>query len=120
MRNRKLTATVLILVLVVGAILICRLFLIRTALVPGGAMSNTIVAGDHVLMLKSFGDIERGQVVVFQFPGDANFYIKRVVGLPGETVQLRGRTIHINGRPLAEQKVLVKDDWRGAPMKEIS
>jgi signal peptidase I len=94
------------------------MFLIQTALVPGGAMSNTIVPGDHVLMVKSFGDIERGQVVVFQFSNDPNNYIKRVVGLPGETIQHRGRTIYINGRPLNEQKVLVApDDGRGEPLQ---
>ena len=120
MSNRKLILVVLIIGLAGGAFLIVRLFLIRTALVPGGAMANTIVAGDHVLMVKSFGDIERGQVVMFQFPDDSNRYIKRVVGLPGETIQFRGRTIYINDRPLDEQKVLVKDDFSGAPLQVLA
>ena len=83
MSNRKLTLIVLIIGIFGGGHLICRLFFIQTALVPGSAMANTIVAGDHVLMVRSFGDIKRGQVVVFQFPEDPNTYIKRVVGLPG-------------------------------------
>jgi signal peptidase I len=119
--NRKFILLVLILGLAGSAYLIGRMFLIQTALVPGGAMANTIVAGDHVLLVKAFGGLERGQVVVFQFPRDSNSYIKRVVGLPGETIQFRGRTIYINERPLSEQKVLVTgDDGSGNPMPVIS
>lgn len=118
MSNRKLILIVLIVGVGGGALLICRLFLMQTALVPGGAMSNTIVPGDHVLMVKSFGGIERGQVVVFQFPGDSNRYIKRVVGLPGETIQFRDRTVYINGRALNEQKVLVApEESEGQPLE---
>lgn len=118
MSNRKFTLIVVILGLVGAVYLTFRLFLVQTALVPGGSMSNTIVAGDHVLLMKSFSEIERGQVVVFRFPGDSNRYIKRVVGLPGETIQHRGRTVYINGRALSEQKVLVeRDDGSGAPLR---
>jgi signal peptidase I len=115
--NRKFTLIVVILGVGGAAFLLCRLFLVQTAMVPGGAMSNTIVAGDHVLMVKSFGEIARGQVVVFQFVGDSNRYIKRVVGLPGENIQVRGRTVYINDRALDEEKVLVRDDFSGAPMQ---
>ena len=118
MSNRKFTLIVLILGLVGAVYLTFRLFLVQTALVPGGSMSNTIVAGDHVLLMKSFGEIERGQVVVFRFPNDSNRYIKRVVGLPGETIQHRGRTVYINGHALSEQKVLVEpDDGSGEPLR---
>ena len=107
MSNRKLLLIILILGLGGIAFLTFRVFFMRTALVPSGAMSNTIVPGDHVLMVKSLGEIERGQVVLFQWPDDPNRYIKRVVGLPGETIQFQGRTVYINGRPLDEQKILV-------------
>lgn len=121
MSNRKFILIVLILGVIGVAYLTCRLFLTRTVVVLGGAMANTMVAGDHVLITKSFGDVERGQVVMFQFPGDTNSYIKRVVGLPGETIQLRGRTIYINGRALNEQKVTVTgDDGSGKPLQVIS
>ena len=120
MSNRKFILIVLILGIVGVVYLTSRLFLIQTALVPTGAMSNTIVPGDHVLMVRSFGEIERGQVVLFQWPDDPNRYLKRVVGLPGETIQLRGRTVYINGQPLDERKVLVKEDFSGAPLQVLS
>lgn len=83
-------------------------------------MSNTVVPGDHVLMVRAFGEIERGQVVLFQWPNDSNRYLKRVVGLPGEKIQFRGRTIYVDDRPLNEQKVLVRDDFSGDPLQVIS
>jgi signal peptidase I len=85
------------------------------ARVPTGSMMNTIIPGDHVLIHKSFGQIERGNIVLFQYPTSSEFSHKseyrlaRVVGLPGETIQMRGTTIYINGQPLAELKVMATE-----------
>ena len=69
---------------------------------------NTIIPGDHLFVTKSLGQIERGQVVVFQYPRDPETsYVARVVGLPGETILVRGNTVLINDRPLDEQRVFV-------------
>jgi len=83
---------------------------------------NTIVPGDHLVVMRTFGGIERGRVVVFQYPDDDAYFVARVVGLPGETILLRGQTVYINNHPLGEQKVLVKpeDDLEGEPLQEIS
>lgn len=90
--------------------------------VPTGAMMNTIVPGDHLFVTKSFGQIERGQVVVFQYPRDDQAtYVARVVGLPGETILVRGNTVVINDRPLEEQRVFVApEDVDSEPLKAIS
>ena len=90
--------------------------------VPTGAMMNTIVPGDHLFVTKSLGRIERGQVVVFQYPRDTEVtYVARVVGLPGETILVRGNTVLINDRPLDEQKVFVKpEDFDADLLEEIS
>lgn len=120
MSNRKLIVIVVILAVAGVGLLIFRLFT-RTARAIGGAMANTIVAGDHVLMVKSFGDIERGQLVVCQYSDDPTYHIYRVIGLPGETIQFRGRTIYINGRVLNEEKVLVQNNFdSGGPMRELA
>lgn len=82
---------------------------------------NTIIPGDHLVVTKSFGQVERGQVVVFQYPGDPNYYVARVVGLPGETILVSGNMVLINERQLHEQRVFVKpDDFTGEPLEEIS
>lgn len=93
----------------------------RRVKVPTGAMMNTIIPGDHLLIHKSFGEIERGDIVVFQFPEDSTYYLKRVVGLPGETIQLRGTTIFINERPLDEQRVKAEEGFSfESPLKEVA
>lgn len=90
--------------------------------VPTGAMMNTIIPGDHLFVTKSLGQIQRGQVVVFYYPGDAETsFVARVVGLPGETILVRGNTVLINDRPLDEQRVFVKpEDVDTELLEEIS
>jgi signal peptidase I len=89
-------------------------------------MMNTIIPGDHVLIQKSFGQIERGNIVLFQYPTSSEFshksqyHLSRVVGLPGETIQMRGNTIYINGQPLEELKVMATDTGDLDPLIEIS
>jgi signal peptidase I len=84
--------------------LFVRTFVFQTFKIPSGSMEDTLLVGDHLIVDK-FGSrpIDRGQVVVFKSPEQPETdLIKRVVGLPGETVELRGRTVYIDGRPLAE------------------
>ena len=88
--------------------------------VPTGSMMNTIVPGDDVIVVKSFGTIERGSVVMFQYPQDSQYYIARVIGLPGETVLVRNQRILINDRPLDEQRVFAKETGEYDPLQEIS
>lgn len=105
-----------------GGLLVFRFFFVKMVRVPTGAMMNTIIPGDHLFVTKSFGQIERGQVVVFQYPRDAETsFVARVVGLPGETILVRGNTVLINDRPLDEQRVLVKpEDVEMELLEEIS
>lgn len=82
--------------------------------VPTGSMNPTILEGDRVLVDKhAFGlrvpftlihltegeDPARGDIVVFDSPKDGTSLVKRVVGVPGDTVELDGETLRINGRP---------------------
>lgn len=89
-------------------------------------MMNAIIPGDHVIILRSFGKIERGEIVLFQFPENpelpefpkGEFYLSRIVGLPGETIEMRGNVVHINGRPLDELRVLAKEADPESPLIE--
>jgi signal peptidase I len=91
-----------------------RLAVIEPFSVPSSAMMPTLSAGDRILVMKSgllVGPVTRGEIVVFRGPsyspcnagavGDGDF-VKRVIGLPGETIQSVGSTIDIDGRPLSE------------------
>ena len=81
---------------------------------------NTILPGEDVMVIKSFGPIERGAVVMFQYPRDSQYYIARVVGLPGETILVRKQAILINNRPLDEQRVFAQETGEYDPLREIS
>jgi signal peptidase I len=123
---RKKTLTLgLVLTLVVGvgaAALAYRLFFMRLVRVPTGAMMNTILPGDRLVTNRSFGAIKRGWIVVFKYPGDSRNYIARVIGLPGETVEVRDRSVYVNGHMLEEQRVLVNPDDLGEAdvLEEVS
>ena len=90
---------------VVLAVLL-RVFVVGVFSIPSHSMEHTLMVGDHLLVSKlglTFRDLERGDVIVFTMPdsirGDApdEAYIKRVVGLPGDTVYLSRLGITVNG-----------------------
>lgn len=88
--------------------------------VSGNSMYDTLENGDNLILEKlsyRFHDPERFDVVVFRFQHKKNtFYIKRVIGLPGETVQIIGSDIYINGELLEEDYGLepIQDAKRAA------
>lgn len=98
-----------------------RFFFTRLIVVPTGAMLNTIVPGDHLIAYKLFDQPSRGDIVVYQQTKGSESYVSRIVGLPGETIQVRGNSVYINGRILEEQRVTVESmDAEYEPLKEIS
>ena len=89
-----------ILIAVVLALLI-RHFIVQAFKIPSGSMIPTLLVGDHLLVNKfiyRFRLPESGEIVVFKFPQDRETdFIKRVVGLPGETVSLKAGKLVIDG-----------------------
>ena len=84
-----------------------RLFVIQHVRVEGTSMEPTLHNGQHLLIEKlsyKFKDVERFDIVVFQpfYEDKDTFYVKRVIGLPGETVQIKDNVIYINDIPLEE------------------
>jgi signal peptidase I len=106
-----------ILVAVVLALFV-RTFVFQAFKIPTGSMKPNLLVGDHLIVNKfifaptRFGlerallpmrPIERGDIVVFKFPdGPERDFIKRVIGLPGDTLELRNQTVLINGQALGE------------------
>ncbi len=81
----------------------------RIVNVPTGAMANTIILGDKVLCRMHLGEIKRGDIVIFKLPTDPKvMYVKRVIGLPGETIQVKGHRVFIDGKELPEERALVR------------
>ncbi len=108
-------------------------FILQAVTVPTGSMQNTILVGDYLLVNKFIfapsgsplpflpqRDIKRGDVIVFKYPGFRDDpskehpgivpyqvnYVKRVIGLPGETVEFRDNHVYINGQLLPEHRLV--------------
>jgi signal peptidase I len=111
-------------------------FIVQAVKVPTGSMQNTIIIGDHLLVNKFiFGpgsrfpllpqrEITRGDIIVFKYPGNPNNplddqrpdntpfktnYVKRVIGLPGDHIEVREKLVYVNGKPLPEHQIISRD-----------
>jgi signal peptidase I len=113
-------------------------FILQAVTVPTGSMQNTILIGDYLIVNKfifnpggnpipllPMRDIERGDIIVFKYPGNAVDpesdrarglvkyqlnYVKRVIGLPGEKVEFKNNQVFINDQPLAEHRMIGDSD----------
>lgn len=120
------------LIVAVVLALIIRTFLFQAFKIPSGSMLDTLLIGDHLLVNKfiygtqlpfsddrflAVRDVERGDVIVFEFPLDENKtfferrdFIKRVIGLPGDTVEIRDKHVFVNGKLYSIPQETHKDD----------
>jgi signal peptidase I len=112
---------------IIFVVLVLRSFLAEPFRIPSTSMMPTLLVGDFILVNKfayglrlpvantkliEVGAPERGDVVVFRYPGfgandptEGTDYIKRVVGLPGDRISFRGQTLQVNDRPVAKVPV---------------
>ena len=119
--------------LLVAAVLalIIRTFIVQAFKIPSGSMEDTLLIGDHLLVNKfiyglqipgvdgrflSIREPQRGDIVVFEFPEDRGQpfwkrrdFIKRIVGLPGDTVEIRSKQLLVNGEPFLVPEAVFKD-----------
>jgi signal peptidase I len=112
--NRKVVAEwMVILSLALGVALLVRHFVIQTFSIPSPSMYPTLKVKDRLLVEKlayQYRDVRRGEIIVFKTPKAVQVrnddkvedFVKRVVGLPGETVEIKANTVLINGKVLTE------------------
>jgi signal peptidase I len=109
--------------------LFIRTFVVQAFKIPTGSMENNLLIGDHLIVNKFvFGpdgrgldravlpmrDIRRGDVIVFKYPEDPERdFIKRVIGLPGETLEVKDKRVYVNGTRLEEPYVHYLEPPRG-------
>lgn len=111
--------------------LIIRGFVVQAFKIPSGSMEDTLLVGDHLLVNKFLYGIQipgvdgrfltirepqRGDIVVFEFPEDRGQsfwkrrdFIKRIVGLPGDVVEIRDKKVFVNGQLHAVPEAVFKD-----------
>ena len=131
---------VFLVVLLGFAILVVRIFFFEPFKIPSGSMLPNLLIADRILVSKlSYGysplslpgtlvgmegrifarEPERGDVVVFKLPADGETdYIKRLIGLPGDRIQMRDGILHINRAPVNRQLIDVRDDQSGTGRRE--
>ncbi|WP_447976787.1 signal peptidase I [Candidatus Nitrospira bockiana] len=110
-----------------------RVFVVQAFKIPSGSMIPTLLIGDHILVSKlsygiqwpgdcklrmtfppvtcytshtlvSFGEPQRGDVIVFRYPEDEEKdFIKRIIGLPGDTIEIRNKVVYVNGQPFDDK-----------------
>ena len=124
-------------------------FVLQAVTVPTGSMQNTILVGDYLLVNKFIftpggyelpflpqREIRRGDIIVFKYPGNKVHprkdssrglqayqinYVKRVIGLPGETVEFKNNQVYINGQLLPEHRIIgdADDDQSALETTEV-
>jgi len=103
--------------------LLIRTYVVEARVIPSGSMLPTIQQWDRVLVNKlvyNFKEPERGDIIVFEAPvnmGENQDFIKRVIGLPGETVEIKKGKVYINGKPLEEDYILEAPNYDFGPVK---
>lgn len=101
---KEIRSDVLMVVIALAIGLILSKYVIANAQVPSSSMETTVMAGDRIFINRLsyvFGEPQRGDIVTFIYPDDGEtLYLKRVMGLPGETIQGKGGVIYIDGNPL--------------------
>jgi signal peptidase I len=112
--------------------LVVRTLFLQAFKIPSGSMEDTLLIGDHIFVNKfiygyhipfstgrilAFTTPKRGDIVVFVFPEDkSKDFIKRVIGTPGDVVEIRRKTVYINGAPLVENYTRFADGRSGEGM----
>lgn len=94
----------------IGAVVAIRYFLVQPFLVSGGSMEQTFHNGDYVLidqLTYRFRSPERGEVIVFKNP-EGTYFIKRVIGLPGEEVKVADGSVHVTNKEHPEGMTLAE------------
>jgi signal peptidase I len=118
---------------VILIVFLLRSFLVEPFKIPSSSMVPTLLVGDFILVNKftygvrlpvvnrkivELGSPKRGDVMVFRFPEDPSLdYIKRVVGLPGDRIEYRGKRVTVNGQPAPTRQV---DDFLSKERMQFS
>ena len=94
--------------LVAGFAILCALlhaFVFQTVRIEGTSMVDTLRSGDIALVTKLdylLGEPDRGDIVQCRFPGRSGTYVKRVIGLPGEKIEIIGSRVYVDGTAISE------------------
>jgi signal peptidase I len=120
---REYTEAILIALLLA---LFIRTFVVQAFKIPSGSMQNTLLIGDHILVNKFIYGVknpftdntwipvkkpERRDIIVFKYPiNPSQDYIKRVIGVAGDTIQIKNKKVYVNGKAQDEKYAIFLDN----------
>lgn len=106
--GRELLEDAVLILVVLLVVFLVKRFVLINAVIPSGSMENTIMTGDQIFgsrLSYEFGDPQRGDIAIFRYPdNEEELFIKRIIGLPGEKVEIIDGKVYINdsSEPLEE------------------
>ena len=114
--------------------LVIRTFVVQAFKIPSESMVKTLLVGDHLLASKfSYGikipfthsyiykgeDPVKGDIIIFEYPNDPSVdYIKRIIGTPGDTIEVRNKQLYRNGEPVKESFIRFTEPDRIQPVRD--
>lgn len=123
-RTREMLGWLIYIVIIIGATYLIVTYVGQRTKVSGDSMETALQDGDNLIVDKisyRFRDPERFEVIVFPYQyADNTYYIKRIIGLPGETVQVKDGEVYINGKILEESYGIEKMIYSGIAAEPIT
>ena len=145
-RRRFVGSTPFLILIALGVAILVKAFIVQAFYIPSASMVPTLEVGDRVFVNKlayDFGDLHRGDVIVFENPNPEELpdrgvvggflhwlgegigvaqpenedFIKRVIALPGETIEIRDNVVYIDGEPLDEPYLTAEARRNNGDMK---
>ncbi len=114
--------------------LVIRTFVVQAFKIPSESMVKTLLVGDHLLASKfSYGikipfthsyiykgsDPVKGDIIIFEYPNDPSVdYIKRIIGTPGDTIEVRNKQLYRNGEAVKEAYIRFTEPDRVQPVRD--
>ncbi len=121
--KKEIISTILYFIVIFALVFFTIHFIGQRTVVNGHSMDETLHDGESLIVDKvtyRFSDPKRYDIVVFPSPdGDNSYFIKRVIGLPGETVQIVDDEVYIDGKPLGENYGIAAIEYYGIAQEPL-
>lgn len=112
--KKEAMSWILCIVITIAVTQLITRFVIINANIPSGSMENTIMTNDKLIALRTsywFHDPKRGDIIIFEYPdNEEEWYIKRVIALPGETVEVKDGKVYINHSKTPLDEPYIKEE----------
>jgi len=112
-RGREALSWVLTIAIAIAVAFFFRFFVVEIIRVDGPSMEDTLYTDEQLIVTKLdyvFGKPERGDIIVTKFEGRNGLFVKRIMGLPGETIKIEDGNVYINGEKIDDKYATEKPD----------